>query len=555
MARDGTIAVKVVGDATQLNRTLADTERKVGGFGRTLAGIGTAIGGAFAAKKVFDFAGGAIKAAQDARRVAAQTAAVIRSTGGAANVSAKQIDKLTGVLMRKIAVDDDEIKANANLLLTFTKVRNEVGKGNNIFDQAVEVFEDMKAAVPSASMTALGKALNDPLKGITALTRMGVTFDAQQRKQIETMVRVGNVAGAQKLILAELRTEYAGSAAAQADAGDRLRVTWGEIQEQVGGVLLPVLDKVAKAFSVVLPKAIDVTGRAFGKVKGFLEDNVGSIDDFQTGLTLLRGELDEQGWTENNFRTGLTLVKTELDARGVTVDNFRRGLQRLGVEEGTFTWDNFVRGLNELGRTFRTLQDGWDQHVVPVLAAVQRLPRTVANGVLSFVETNINAAINTLNAALDAIDRAAGPLLNLPDIGKISIPRIGDTGSNLAIGDTSRTATQIIGTNTGPTGAAPTGRAVGGPVLAGRNYLIGERGPELLRMGTTSGYVHPNRELAAATRKAVGAGRQVPVFAEGAIRIQVTGDPDAMTLVRLRNMVEDMLRSAVSQDRVQKLVG
>lgn len=41
-------------------------------------------------------------------------------------------------------------------------------------------------------------------------------------------------------------------------------------------------------------------------------------------------------------------------------------------------------------------------------------------------------------------------------------------------------------------------RASGGPVAARGTYLVGERGPELLRMGSQSGHVIPNRDLAGA---------------------------------------------------------
>jgi len=38
-------------------------------------------------------------------------------------------------------------------------------------------------------------------------------------------------------------------------------------------------------------------------------------------------------------------------------------------------------------------------------------------------------------------------------------------------------------------------RAMGGPVGAGRSYLVGERGPELLRLGSKGGHVTPNHQL------------------------------------------------------------
>ena len=67
----------------------------------------------------------------------------------------------------------------------------------------------------SGSAIQLGKALNDPIKGITALTRVGVTFTEQQKDQITTLVESGKTIDAQKIILGELQKEFGGSAEAQ----------------------------------------------------------------------------------------------------------------------------------------------------------------------------------------------------------------------------------------------------------------------------------------------------------------------------------------------------
>ena len=74
----------------------------------------------------------------EAQKVSAQTRAVLKSTGKAAKVSAKQVDQLAEALMTKSGVDDEVIKSGENMLLTFTNIRNEVGKGNKIFTQATK---------------------------------------------------------------------------------------------------------------------------------------------------------------------------------------------------------------------------------------------------------------------------------------------------------------------------------------------------------------------------------------------------------------------------------
>ncbi|MES2155937.1 MAG: hypothetical protein V4510_12455, partial [bacterium] len=61
----------------------------------------------------------------------------------------------------------------------------------------------------------VGKALNDPTKGLTALSRVGILFTDQQKKQIKALQKSGDLLGAQKIILKELGTEFGGSFAAK----------------------------------------------------------------------------------------------------------------------------------------------------------------------------------------------------------------------------------------------------------------------------------------------------------------------------------------------------
>ena len=190
--------------------------------------------------------------------VNAQTRAAIASTGSAAHVTAGQIRELSQALEDKTTIDDKEIQAAANLMLTFTKVRNEAGKGNDVFDQSVTVLTDMATAlggdVPSNAIK-LGRALQDPLKGITALTRVGVTFSKSQVKRIKEFMKEGKVVSAQKIILAELTKEFGGSAAAAADTYEgkmrRLGDSVEGLQMAVATGLMPALKDIAAELGTV----------------------------------------------------------------------------------------------------------------------------------------------------------------------------------------------------------------------------------------------------------------------------------------------------------------
>jgi len=151
------------------------------------------------------------------QKVVAQTNAVLKSTGGVANVTAKEMGRLSEQLMRKSGVDDEVIQSGQNLLLTFTKIRNETGKNNDIFDQATKATLDLSVAMGkdmSSSAILVGKALNDPVKGATALSRAGVQLTKGQKDQIKAFVESGRVMEAQKIILRELNTQFGGSAEA-----------------------------------------------------------------------------------------------------------------------------------------------------------------------------------------------------------------------------------------------------------------------------------------------------------------------------------------------------
>ena len=192
----------------------------------------------------------------EGQQVMAQTEAVLKSTGGAAGVTAKDVEGLAGSLSRMTGVDDEAIQAGENLLLTFTKVRNEAGKGNDIFNQATRTMLDMSVALgqdTKASAIQLGKALNDPIKGVTALQRVGVSFTAAQKEQIKALVESGDTLGAQKLILQELNTEFGGSAKA---AGETLpgqlnkaKVAFSNLAGDLLTVLIPAISGVAGALS------------------------------------------------------------------------------------------------------------------------------------------------------------------------------------------------------------------------------------------------------------------------------------------------------------------
>jgi len=223
-------------------------------FGKATEGAKKGLGlfklaaGGLAAAGIGGFLKDSTQGWQDHQKVLAQTSAVIKSTGGAAGVTTQQIDDLSNSIESQTGIDNDNVEAGANMLLTFTNVKNGVGAGNDIFNQATKTLIDMSAAMGTDAKTGaiqLGKALNDPIAGVGALSRVGVTFTEQQKKQIKALVDSGNTMAAQKIILGELTKEFGGSAASQQTASSKMMSAWHNVQDQVGSILLPLLNKLA----------------------------------------------------------------------------------------------------------------------------------------------------------------------------------------------------------------------------------------------------------------------------------------------------------------------
>ncbi len=176
----------------------------------------------------------------------AAVGAAIKSTGGAAGKTLDDLKGLASGLQEITTFGDEDILRNVTApLLTFTKVQGEVfdRAQGNVLDMATLLKMDLRSA-----SVLVGKALNDPIKGVTALSRSGVQFTENQKGMIKSLVETGDVAAAQTLILKELETQFKGQASAAANAPlgqwKQLSNLVGDVKEQLGEQIIPFLKPV-----------------------------------------------------------------------------------------------------------------------------------------------------------------------------------------------------------------------------------------------------------------------------------------------------------------------
>jgi len=182
-----------------------------------------------------------IKAFDEQEKAIAQVEAGLKSTGNTVGFTSEKLQKMAADLQKTTLFGDEEILKGATAqLLTFTNITGEQFKKTQevALDLATRLDGDLKGA-----SIMLGKALNDPVANLSALSRAGIQFSEEQKATVKAMVATNDLAGAQTLILAELEKQYGGSAEAAALAGmgpiTQLTNQLSDLSEQIGERLIP----------------------------------------------------------------------------------------------------------------------------------------------------------------------------------------------------------------------------------------------------------------------------------------------------------------------------
>lgn len=288
------LALIVTGKDQGASKVLDDVDKKTSGLGDTMGKVGAIAGGFLAAnviqggvQKLTGFVGDSVSAIKESIQVNTQLDAVLKSTGGTVGLTATQIKDYAASLEKKTLFEDEAIISGQNLLLTFTNIKSDASTDNEIFQQTTDIMLDMAQALgtdASGSAIQLGKALNDPVQGISALSRVGVSFTDQQKEQIKTMQESGDMTGAQVVILDELRKEFGGSAKAASDAAgaqERYKDKMNDLQETIGAKVLPIQQKWMEvqiiALDFITSKVIPILESLYTKYYPGISDAITKI--------------------------------------------------------------------------------------------------------------------------------------------------------------------------------------------------------------------------------------------------------------------------------------
>ncbi len=179
-----------------------------------------------------------ISAAVEAEQTQTKLAAVLRATGYSAGITAAQINNLADQLSNTTLFDDEQIRNASAVMLTFRNISGDT------FQQAIGLSADLSAVLGTdlqSSIIQVGKALNDPATGVSALGRAGITFSTVQKDMINGFLKTNDLAAAQAIVLKELEKQFGGTAEKMNSGLSKstrdLKKSWDEMLESIGNSL------------------------------------------------------------------------------------------------------------------------------------------------------------------------------------------------------------------------------------------------------------------------------------------------------------------------------
>lgn len=244
---------------------------------------------------------------------------VLEATGYAAGKSADDIERLAEAIRHSTMATLGDVRAASAVLLTFRSVSGEA------FDEALRLSQDL-AAVGFGSITSaatmMGKALEDPIQGLTAMRRVGVTFSEQQKAMVKNFLETGQRAAAVEVVLKGVRNQVGGAGARQ---GNTLAGAWHQLSESTSNWLETTGETIAKALGI---------SAAIRGIAGAID----AVNERAASLGTAAGQLQRlqelQAMGEKGLGPQIEAAKIRADVESVVNSYERLSLEMRTFQEG-----------------------------------------------------------------------------------------------------------------------------------------------------------------------------------------------------------------------------
>jgi hypothetical protein len=467
--------VKITFDADfdDLKKGISGAQTEVSGFSDKLGKFGKVAGAAFAAAgaAAAAYAGklliDGVKSAIEDEKAQVALATSLKNVTSATDAQISAVEDQITKTSLLTGVTDDELRPSLDRLLRSTQ---DVGEAQKLQTLAIDV-----AAGSGKSLQAVSEALGKAYDGnFGALKKLGVPID-------ENIIKTKDFDAAQQALAAT----FGGQAAAQADtfAGkmQRLQVAFDEGKETVGSF---VLDAITPLVSGIVNNVIPAISNLSNTIGTNLKPVFDNIAVFIKDTLIPAFKL----WWE--FFTNVVIpgiVKT--------VTPIIKGLFSAFDSVASAIKDNEDK-LAPLFDLFKTVGTFIIKTLAPAIGTVLGAALTAVGKILGGLISGFASVLGTIQGVVNAIRSLVDLVRNNPIVEGIS------------------------GLISSAFGGA---RASGGPVSAGKSYLVGEQGAEMF-VPSQNGMIVPNGALG-------GGGTQINLTVNGAI------DPEgtARTIVDVLN--------------------
>ena len=246
---DFSVFAKIQADTSNFEKGMKKAQTSANNLSNTFANVSKVITKALSltgivvgTKAIVDFGKASVQSANQAIKQFNLLDNTIKATGADAWTSTKELENMAKSLSDDTNYSVIELEKMQSVLLGFRDITDN-------FDEASEAVLDMATVMGmdlTSAVQTVGKALDDPVKGLDSLRRQGFAFTDEQKAELKQLVATGKKMEAQKIILDELSKSYGGASKAGQDSFAKQKHAVENFQDTLGTKLIPLVKVFAE---------------------------------------------------------------------------------------------------------------------------------------------------------------------------------------------------------------------------------------------------------------------------------------------------------------------
>jgi phage-related protein len=305
---DFSVKARINADTSNFDKGMKDAQNSANSLSNTFSNLQSTINNVFkfagiavGTKALFDFGKKAVSAADDANRHFKMLESTIKVTGASSWTSSEDLENMAKSYAKSTNYSVTEVEKMQTVLLGFKNISGDTFKSASdaILDMSSVMGMDLTSAVQT-----VGKALDDPVKGLDSLRRQGFAFTDEQKEELAQLVKNGEQMKAQQIILNELATTYGGAAQEGQSAFAQFQHSMDDVYETIGNKLMPIVnsfmsllaklgENIAKFLnSSEFNKFATILAGVLSKVKDALSNIINYISNVFTEIKEIFAEVD-----------------------------------------------------------------------------------------------------------------------------------------------------------------------------------------------------------------------------------------------------------------------